>query len=117
MKIATIGIDLAKDVFQVYSVNARGKLMLRRQLKHDQMAAFIANLPPCLIGMEAYGTAYRWTRKLQVRSAFRELVLRLLACTPELTVPRAIIKLKQTKEAISHHQNFDVSGRWFYQSH
>ena len=65
MKITTIGIDLAKNVFQVHGVNAQGKVMLKKQIKRDQMAAFFANLPPCLIGMEACGSAHHWARKLQ----------------------------------------------------
>ena len=65
MKISTIGIDLAKTVFQVHGVNAQGKVVLKKQLRRDQMAAFFANLPPCLIGMEACGSAHHWARKLQ----------------------------------------------------
>lgn len=65
MKITTIGIDLAKTVFQVHGVNARGKVMVRKALKRAQMAAFFANTPPCLIGMEACGSAHYWARKLQ----------------------------------------------------
>ena len=65
MKITTVGIDLAKNVFQVHGVDERGKAVLRKQLRRDQMAAFFANLPPCLIGMEACGSAHHWARKLQ----------------------------------------------------
>jgi transposase len=65
MKITTIGIDLAKNVLQVHGVDARGKVVLKKQLKRDQMAAFFANLPPCLIGMEACGSAHFWGRKLE----------------------------------------------------
>ena len=65
MKITSIGIDLAKNVFQVHGVDERGKIMLKKQVKRDQMAAFFANLPPCLIGMEACGSAHHWARKLQ----------------------------------------------------
>jgi transposase len=65
MKITTIGIDLAKNVFQLHGVDAQGKAVLKKQLKRDQMAAFFANLPPCLIGMEACGSAHFWARKLQ----------------------------------------------------
>ena len=53
MKLTTIGIDLAKNVFQVHGVDERGKAVLKKQLKREQMAAFFANLAPCLIGMEA----------------------------------------------------------------
>jgi transposase len=52
MKITTIGIDLAKNVFQVHGVDERGKNVLRKQLRRSQMALFFANLPSCLIGME-----------------------------------------------------------------
>ena len=65
MKITTIGIDLAKNVFQLHGVDARGKTVLKKQLKRDQIAPFFANLPTCLIGMEACGSAHHWGRKLQ----------------------------------------------------
>jgi len=58
MNISTIGIDLAKNLFQVHAV-------LNKQLKWSQVTAFFANLPPCLIGMEACGSAHHWARKLQ----------------------------------------------------
>lgn len=61
----TVGIDLAKNVMQVHGVDAHGKAKLKKQLKRDQMAPFFANLPPCLIGMEACGSAHYWARKLQ----------------------------------------------------
>jgi transposase len=64
MKITTIGIDLAKNVFQLHAVDDKGKTVLKKQLKRDQMAAFFVNLPPCLIGMEACGSAHHWARKL-----------------------------------------------------
>lgn len=65
MKLTTIGIDLAKNVFQVHGVDERGKAVLKKQLKREQMAAFFANLAPCLIGMEACGSAHFWANKLQ----------------------------------------------------
>lgn len=65
MKITTIGIDLAKNVFQVHGVDERGKVVLKKQLRRDQMATFFVNLPPCLIGMEACSSAHHWARKLQ----------------------------------------------------
>ena len=65
MKIATVGIDLAKSVFQVHGIDQQGKVMLKKQLKRAQMARFFANLPPCLIGVEARGSAHHWARKLQ----------------------------------------------------
>jgi len=65
MKITTVGIDLAKSVFQVHGIDERGKAVLRKQLKRAQFLLFFANLPPCLIGMEACGSAHHWARKLQ----------------------------------------------------
>ena len=65
MQIATVGLDLAKNVFQVHGVNEHGKAVLRKQLRRDQVAAFFANLPACLVGMEACGSAHHWARKLQ----------------------------------------------------
>lgn len=53
MKITTIGIDLAKEVFQIHGEDVRGKVVVRKQLKRKDMAQYFANLEPCLIGMEA----------------------------------------------------------------
>src|SRR6266705_30702 len=64
MKITTVGVDLAKSVFQIHGVDKRGKTVLRKQLKRSEMAMFFANLPPCLIGMEACSSAHHWARKL-----------------------------------------------------
>jgi transposase len=64
MKITTIGIDLAKTVFQVHGVDERGEVLLRKQLKRKDVAVFFANLEPCLIGMEACGSAHYWGRTL-----------------------------------------------------
>jgi len=60
MKITTVGIDLAKNVFQVHGIDERGKVLVKKQLRRDQMAVFFTNLPPCLIGMEACGSAHHW---------------------------------------------------------
>jgi len=63
MEITTIGIDLAKNVFQIHGVNARGKVTLRKTVKRPALAKLIANLPTCVIGMEACGSAHYWARK------------------------------------------------------
>jgi len=64
MQLTTIGIDLAKNVFQVHGVDKRGKAVLRKPLKRHQVLPFFANLDPCLIGMEACGSAHHWARRL-----------------------------------------------------
>jgi transposase len=65
MKLTTVGIDLAKNVFQVHGLDEHGKPVLKKRLRRDQMATFFVNLPPCLVGMEACGGAHHWARKLQ----------------------------------------------------
>jgi transposase len=59
-----IGLDLAKNVFQVHAVNEAGTVVLRKRLSRSQMPRFFAKLSPCLIGMEACGGAHYWHRKL-----------------------------------------------------
>ena len=60
MKITRIGLDLAKNVFQVFGVDAQDKRVLSRQLKRKDMQAFFQALPACLIGMEACASAHYW---------------------------------------------------------
>ncbi|MCS0592674.1 IS110 family transposase [Massilia norwichensis] len=64
MKLSACGIDLAKSVFQVHGVDLHGKSCLRKQLRRAEMLAFFVKLEPCLIGMEACGSAHYWARKL-----------------------------------------------------
>jgi transposase len=64
MQITTIGLDLAKSVFQVHGVDASGQVMVRRSLRRAQMLPFFAKLPSCLVGIEACGTSYHWAREL-----------------------------------------------------
>jgi transposase len=64
MKISTIGLDLAKSVFQVHGVDADGATVLVKRLHRKQMMPFFTKLPPCLIGVEACATAHYWARTL-----------------------------------------------------
>jgi len=64
MNITTVGIDLAKNVFQVHGVDERGSAVLRKMLKRGELVKFFTKLLPCLIGMEACGGAHFWARKL-----------------------------------------------------
>src|SRR5882757_2657567 len=64
MNITRVGVDLAKNVFQVHGVNEREKVVLRKRLKREQMGRFFAQLPACVVGMEACGSAHHWARKL-----------------------------------------------------
>jgi transposase len=64
MQISTIGVDLAKNVFQIHGVDESGKVVLTRQLRRKQVLEFFGKLAPCLVGMEACGTAHYWAREL-----------------------------------------------------
>jgi transposase len=64
MPITTIGLDLAKHVFQVHGTNAEGEVMLRRRLRRTEVITFFSSLPPCRVGMEACSTAHYWAREL-----------------------------------------------------
>ncbi len=63
--ITTIGLDIAKSVFQVHGVDAAGQVVIRRQLKRRYVLAFFQKLPPCLIGIEACASSHYWSRELQ----------------------------------------------------
>ncbi len=63
--VTTIGLDIAKSVFQVHGVDAAGQVIIRRQLKRRYVLAFFQKLPPCLIGMEACASSHHWSRELQ----------------------------------------------------
>jgi len=63
--ITTIGLDIAKSVFQVHGVDAEGNVVTRRQLKRRYLLAFFEKLPPCLVGIEACASSHHWSRELQ----------------------------------------------------
>src|SRR4029450_13795318 len=63
--VITIGVDLAKSVFQVHGVDAAGAVVVRRQLRRRQGLSFFAKLPPCLVGMEACATAHHGGREIE----------------------------------------------------
>ena len=63
--VATVGLDIAKFVFQVHCIDGAGQVVLRRQLKRRYVLAFFQKLPPCLIGIEACASSHYWSRELQ----------------------------------------------------
>jgi len=65
MNITTLGIDIAKSVFQLHGTNGQGKMELKKRLRRGQLLAFMQNLPPCLVGLEACGGSHYWARKFQ----------------------------------------------------
>ena len=66
MHAITIGLDIAKSVFQVHGEDAQGKVVIRKKLRRGQVVEFFRKLPPCLIGIEACGTSHHWARTLRV---------------------------------------------------
>jgi transposase len=64
MQVTTIGLDLAKNVFQVHGIDSAGKIILQRQLRRGRVIAFFKKLPHCLVGMEACATGHHWAREL-----------------------------------------------------
>ena len=63
--ITTIGLDIAKSVFQVHGTDATGQVVIRRQLKRRFVLSFFEKLPPCLVGIEACASSHHWSRELQ----------------------------------------------------
>ena len=64
MEISTIGLDLAKNVFQVHAVDALGNVVIRRAIRRWQVLPLFAKLGPCLVGIEACGASHHWAREL-----------------------------------------------------
>jgi transposase len=64
MPTITIGLDIAKHVFQVHGVDAAGQVIIRKKLRRKELLEFFKELPPCLVGVEACGTANHWGRQL-----------------------------------------------------
>src|SRR5262249_6783261 len=99
-EVTTIGLDLAKHVFQVHGVDAEGATVLRKQLRRAQVLAFFSRLPPCLVGLEACATAHYWARELRA--------LGLRQRRPSLVVAVALAnKTARIAWAVMHrHENY-----------
>ena len=90
MQITTIGIDLAKTVFQIHAVDADGATVIRKRLRRAEVLSFVSGLEPCLIGMEACATSHYWaarTRKVRAhRKADASGLREALWCAPKARV-------------------------------
>jgi len=71
--VTTIGLDIAKSVFQVHGVDAQGTVIIRRQLKRRYVLSFFQKLPPCLVGIEACATSHYKSRELQALGCSRPM--------------------------------------------
>jgi transposase len=68
--VTTIGLDIAKSVFQVHGIDAAGKVVIRKQLKRGRVLPFFMKLPPCLVGIEACASSHHWggsSRRLDMK--------------------------------------------------
>lgn len=79
--VTTLGIDLAKNVFQLHGTDSKGKCVLRKRLSRDKLLEFLATLRPCLIGIEACGSAHYWARQ------FKELGHTVKMMSPQFVKP------------------------------
>ena len=64
-EVTTIGVDIAKNVFQVHGIDAGGEIVIRRQLRRSQVLSFFNKQPACLVGIEACATAHHWAREIE----------------------------------------------------
>ncbi len=79
--VKVLGIDLAKERFQLHGVDGNGHVVLRKRLRRRELMAWMANIPPCLIGMEACGGSHHWARK------FREMGHEVRLMSPQFVKP------------------------------
>jgi transposase len=96
-EITTIGLDLAKSVFQVHGINEAGGEVTRKRLRRGQMLTFFAGLPPCLVGMEACATAHYWARRNKNDAADAEAICEAVRRPSMRFVP---VKTKEQQSAL-----------------
>src|SRR5205823_5795391 len=89
-EITTIGLDLAKHVFQVHGIDAEGTTVLRKRLRRGQVLAFFSRLPRCVVGMEACATAHHWARELHALGHEVRLMPAQYVARPSMTRPRDV---------------------------
>jgi len=62
--VTTVGLDLAKHIFQVHCIDGLGRIVVAKSIRRNKLLEFFASLPPCLVGLEACGSAHHWAREL-----------------------------------------------------
>jgi transposase len=118
--ITTVGLDIAKSVFQVLGVDAQGGVVIRRQLKRRFALAFFQKLPPCLVGIEACASSHHWSRELKalVRGSLCEQIgilhRRLLAIVRDDDVCRRLMTVPGVGSvvALTYRATIDVPARF-----
>src|SRR5437764_13819018 len=108
MQVTTVGLDLAKRIFQVHGVDAAGKVVIRRRLQRSEIAAFFADLPACLVGIEACATAHHWARLIGASGHQVRLIPRptsnpmFVAARPMLQMPRRSARRSGDRACVSY---------------
>jgi transposase len=105
--VTTIGLDIAKSVFQVHGVDAAGQVVIRRQLKRRFVLSFFEKLPPCLVGIEACASSHHWSRELQALGHTVRLMPSFMSLPKESAPRQATHPLMPASSALVH------SGRRF----
>ena len=96
-EVSTIGLDIAKSVFQVHGVSSDGEVMIRKRVSRVKVLEFFASLPSCLVGIEACPTAHHWSRQLHalghtvrlMPSSYVKAYLKRTARTTPMTLPQS----------------------------
>jgi transposase len=81
MNVTTVGIDIAKHVFELHGVDSKGKTVLKKTIRRDKLSEFMANLPACVVGLEACGGSHHWARK------FKQMGHEMKLMTPQFVKP------------------------------
>ena len=100
MEITTLGIDLAKSVFQLHGTDAGGKVVLRKRLRRNQVLEFMSSLPRCLVGIEACGTSHYWAREIQALGHARRVRPSQASPSGGRSSNRAETRLQKAQQAI-----------------
>jgi transposase len=79
-EITTVGLDIAKRIFVAHAADAAGNAVLRKKLRREEVHAFFASLPPCLVGMEACATAHYWAREIAAIGHDARLIPPIYVC-------------------------------------
>ncbi len=105
MEISTIGLDLAKNAFQVHGISASGEVVIRKAQRRSQMLSFFEKLPPCPIGAEACGTSHHWAREQKAAPSLHRVRNLLIKQRTQLANMMCSVLAE-----LGHHPSRDTKG-------
>ena len=112
--VTTVGLDIAKSVFQVHGVDGAGQVVVRRQFKRRYVLAFFEKLPACLVGIEAFASSHHWSRELKAFGHTVKLMPPARACLAALGAQLRRLKeqiLQFDRLIIAWHRSHEASKR------